>query len=367
MALNLYHYSPLYIDKFSTPDRKEWGSIYNMIGLNTSLLDRSGVIKMPYRSEVLPGMEIPKPGVALSYKDCAIKKVKELTELQNSTGHQLKLFYSGGIDSTCMLVSFIIELGYSELKDRATVYLTQYSIDENPKFYYEHLRGKIKIASSENFNRSLDAKSIMVGGEFNDQLFGSDLMRSVILKGVNPHTPYSPDTIINHFEFNGTTRRMSHATAIKWFELLKKSAELTLPGRVVSTWDFFWWYNFSCKWQNIYFRMLAFTSKESRSTFSKDMLDVSYQHFFSTEDFQRWSIYSLDKFKITEWKDYKKEAKQLIFDFNKDSDYFERKLKCGSLYNLFRGREFAKCVTSDFVFHDSIISDDFYDPNNSFT
>jgi hypothetical protein len=367
MALDLYHYSPLCIDKTSTPDRKNWGSIYNFIGLNISLVDRSGVIKMPYRTAVVPGMEIPSPGTALSYKDCASNRVKELIALQDKTGLHLKLFYSGGIDSTCMLVSFITELGYAELKNRATVYISQESIDENPKFYYEHLRGNINIASSENFNRSLNNKSIMVGGEFNDQIFGSDIIRSIMLKGIELHKPYKPEVIIGLFEFNGETRRMSHETAVRWYELLKLSADTTLPGRVVTVWDFFWWYNFSCKWQNIYFRMLAFTSRETRFTLDKELLDVSYQHFFSTEDFQRWSIYATDRFYSNEWKDYKREAKQLIFDYNKDADYLDRKLKCGSLYNLFRGREFAKCVTSDFKFQDTLNSDDFYDPSNSFT
>jgi hypothetical protein len=367
MAIDLYHYSPLSLDKSSSYDRKAWGSIYNLIGLNVSLVDRTGIIKMPYRTAVVPGMEIPLPGTALSYKDCASNRVKELISLQDKTGLPLKLFYSGGIDSTCMLVSFITELGFNELRNRATVYISQESIDENPNFYYDHLRGKINIASSETFNRSLNNKSIVVGGEFNDQLFGSDLIRGILLKGIDTHKPYSPDDIIRIFEFNGDHSRMQHSTAKKWFELLKNSADTVLPGRVVSVWDFFWWYNFSCKWQNVYFRMLAFTSRDVRLTLSKDLLDISYQQFYATDDFQRWSIYAKDRSYSSAWNDYKREAKELIFDYNKDQDYLDRKLKCGSLFNLFRGREFARCVTSDFKFHESLSSEDFYDPTNSFT
>lgn len=91
------------------------------------IVDRTNTIKMPWNMWVHRPWIVPveQPG---TLDECFQQRVNELL----STGQQLNLFWSGGIDSTSMLVGFLNHC--SNLEQIRVLYSTN-SIKENPNFF----------------------------------------------------------------------------------------------------------------------------------------------------------------------------------------------------------------------------------------
>lgn len=347
------------------PGVKNWSAIFKMLAVPIGLIDRNRYVTMPYRYKVYDGFDIPKnlDNFNLTYEECCIKRALELDQLSKQLNKPITIFYSGGIDSTAVLVSFMKILDSHDLKNRVRVAMTPQSICENVSFFYEHIRTKCTIVTSETYTTMMDGSSLIVGGECNDQLFGSDILSKLVKysDGDKLHDRYSRDYIVSWF-----SKFMSVDAANKWFDVLDEQIRNSAPCEVTSNFHFFWWYNFCYKWQFVYFRFLAFIDPSLRSLVNQNFIDTYYHHFFNSTDFQKWSMLNHDKKMTTEWTSYKLESKKFIFDYNKDEIYLKNKIKIGSLYNLMIKKIVTKAITDDYVFLDNIDLNEFYVPNNSF-
>jgi hypothetical protein len=347
------------------PDVRRWASIYNLIALNVSLVDRTNAVQVPFNFKTYPPFEYARIADAdcLTYEACCDRRARELLALQDLYGLPLAVLYSGGIDSTLVLISFAKILSRAQLRERIHVYMSNDSILENPNFYHEFVRKHCTIRSSEDFTTVLDGCHIMVGGEHNDQLFGSDVIGKIAQQ--HPfnvvHQPYSRQFIIEFFMQTG----LSLSDADCWFDLIDRHIrQLNAP--VSSVFEFFWWLNFIFKWQCVYFRILLRVDRFQRGLIDHQFCERYYHHFYSPAYFQRWSMDNPDlKIKDT-WASYKFTAKNLIHDFNKDDNYRDHKLKIGSLSRLFLQKDTAVGLNSDFLFLDSLDQYDLYQQNNSF-
>ena len=109
----------------------------------------------------------------------------------------------------------------------------------------------------------------------------------------------------------------------QWIQpLLDKS-----PVKIITTFDILWWLNITLKWQHVVLRIFNFRKELKKEDFN------SVDHFFRTDDFQKWSFANHEN-KLPDksnWATYKQPLKQYIFDYTKDEYYFKNKLKCGSL------------------------------------
>lgn len=349
---------------YPRPDVRRWGGIYNLLAPNASLVDRSGRLKVPFNFELHEKFKLPTDlhGHTLTYEDCCNLRVQEILAIQERAQVPIALFYSGGVDSTLVLISFAKVLG-KELFSRVKVFLSSDSIKENPNFYYSFVRKHCTIDSSEKFSYLFDGSHIIVGGEHNDQLFGSDLIGEICRRqSFNEiKRPYTPKFITDFF----ISRGMDAETANVWFDHISAHAK-GAPCAIETVFDFFWWFNFVFKWQAVYFRMLLRINKEQHHFINQQFIDTYYHHFFSTSDFQKWSMLN-QSLKIGDsWRSYKQHAKELIFEFNHDQDYLENKAKAGSLSRLFLQKNTAIAMTSDYEFLYDLDPEDFYNPDNSF-
>lgn len=349
-----------------SPDVKLWSEVYHFIGKNTSLVDRSGVVKMPFNLIPYPDFEVPKDhkGFSKTYEQCCDERVKELVAKSDQLGVPIYLLYSGGIDSTTVLVSFMKALTPDELKSRLVVLLNQDSINENPNFYYNYVRKLCRISSSDRLTSLFDGKKIIVGGEHNDQLFGSDLVGKLIRtdSSFDFKWPYNRENISKCFKIFGAT---SDVAIDHWITLVDQTAK-EHHVELDTVFHFFWWLNFVFKWQSVFCRMLLRVDSSLRTNINTDFVQQYYHHFFSSKDFQRWSMANTDlKIKNT-WYTYKFTAKDLIYEFNKDADYRDNKLKVGSLYRLFLQKDTPVALTDNFEYIYNIDVGKYYQPNNSF-
>ena len=99
-------------------------------------------------------------------------KIKE-TILNNIK--KIVLSWSGGIDSTCVLVAL---LKAQIPKERFLILLTKESIEENKYFFEQFIANQLSYTDTLEFckNNSDYESYFHISGEFGDQLFGSKLM-----------------------------------------------------------------------------------------------------------------------------------------------------------------------------------------------
>lgn len=336
---------------------------------NANLCDRSGHVKMPFKFGINPGFELPEydPNATMTYEDCCQRRAQEFVDMSKRLNVPINVLYSGGIDSTLILVSFLKLLSKEELRERVVVALNLDSINENARFYYNYIRPNFRITSSENIGTMLDGSCIMLGGEFNDQLFGSDAV-GIVFRATDTsdelHKPFSRKFITDFFIFRGVKPLYAHA----WYTVIEDQIKAKAKCEVTTNFHFLWWVNFVYKWQPVYFRILATLHPTVRATLTEDFVKTYYHHFFNPEYFQQWSMNNHQLKLQTDWSTYKGEAKRLIFEYNKDKEYLN-KAKIGSLYRLFVQMPAADAITSKFEFltYDKLDSFEFYQPDNSFS
>ena len=357
------------IEALKYPDKADamaWCEISKLISGNICIFDRSETFKMPFRFQLSEQSILPTDtlGFKKTYEEICADRVQELLEIQNRTGKRIGILYSGGIDSTMVVVSFLKALTPKEFKDKVTIFLNKDSVSENPNFYYGHLRKVSHFESSEKLRNLFDGEHLIVGGEFNDQLFGSDLILYFIRhKGENIlHKKLTREFVLSVFEYGGFADQYAEI----WTDLMLEHIRLQKVTEVNTVVQFFWWFNFIFKWQSVYFRILLRILPEHRHLINGAFLRDHYQHFFNSMDFQRWAIVNPDMKIRDTWQSYKWHVKDVIYDYNKDANYRDNKIKMGSLKGLFQQANNPIALTSDYRYLNHINAQDFYQPDNVF-
>jgi hypothetical protein len=340
-------------------DVAAWYDIYKMVYFNITLVDRCQEIVMPYNfKNNFPMVRDGLDNFNKSYKEVCIERALSIVEYSRQINKPILIMYSGGIDSTTVMVSFLMA-GVDTSGIRVALNTT--SITENPNFYYNHIRGKFKTIPSEHALDLLNGEYIVVGGEFNDQLFGSDIYRSIIDYGGMELllSPLNESRVVPFMVHAG----MSENGARTWYSLLSEQIKKTNLCEVALVKDFFWWYNFCFKWQTVYYRIIL---RSNNPVFNSEFTETYYRQFFEADDFQRWSMLNPDKKIHTGWHGYKSTAKDLIYEYTQDLDYFKNKTKVGSLSGVFRQRDVPNGIDGNLQPVFNLNKDLYYQANNSF-
>lgn len=343
-------------------DSQIWCEIQKIIGRNNCFIDRTERQKSPFNFEIANASKLPSFPTSFnkSYEQICSERVHEILKIQYESESPICLLYSGGIDSTMVVISFLKELALQEFNDRIIVFLNHDSINENPNFYKKYLRGKVRIESSERILSLFDGRHLVVGADFNDQLFGHMILYSVIEtygEGIL-HRPYTRDFVEKFF----TDRGLSKEASFYWAQYFDESIREQNFTEVRSIFDFFWWFNFIFKWQATYFSLILRILPIHQININQSFLDKKYQHFFCNADFQRWSVKNSDlKIKKT-WNSYKWHVKDLIYSFNKDAEYRDEKLKIGSLFRLLLQNNCPQALTNQYKFLYKVQAEDYYNP-----
>lgn len=347
--------------KSDLPDVVLFQKLETFTNASVNFLDRTLSIVPPFHMDIPEDCRLPAfdPHFNISYEECCQQRVRAIVERQNQTDRPITLFYSGGIDSSLVLTSFIKELGQSDAEKRVKVVMTSTSISENPWMWEKVLRrSQFELISGER-HQSLYRNNIIVTGELNDQLHGSDMYRALIsLYGDGIlDAPWSEEGILHYLKRRG----LDKVTAARWCRLLMGQV-LNAPCEIVTLADFWWWINFSCKWTSVYWRMLLFTSEPE--VVKPDWLG-NYVHFFGTPNFQKWSMINRSQKHQGSWITYKWHARDLVCDLV-GREYAD-KTKRGSLWEIMRVKKKFAAIDNTFGFHDGFDIDRWYNPNNSFT
>ncbi len=324
-------------------------------------VDRTGTIHLPIHTKIAFPIPIFQ-SFTRTYEEICNDRAREILAHAESKNLPIRVLYSGGIDSTTVIVS-LLKNATNEQKERITVLLSEHSILENPNFFREHILGKLNFASSEHFRYLLGAEAVFLSGEHNDQVFGSDIIGN-FMKIVGPeyiHKPYNRQMFLKLFNVIAPDPE-NNEFLLTLFEQLGKNA----PVPIETNYQLFWWINFAMKWHTVYFRQIVFTARRNAHRINKEYFEQYFFTFFNTEEFQLWSMNNPDKKMKDTWNTYKWVAKELIYEYTKDADYRDNKLKVGSLGSILRYSTAFNFIDDTYQLVHNIPPEEFYAPDNSF-
>lgn len=254
-----------------------------------------------------------------SFGDVAEERANAL----KSCDGPIYIMYSGGVDSTSAVVAFLRTWSTEELQ-RVFILASHHSVDEFPLFWnivVDKFRGRI-FPSFKHVESYCD-KGYVVTGEHGDQLFGSDIIRTIYKmygdEGIHkPWQDIMPDVY----------RRVFPPEIVDGFIERYEQTLGVCPFPIRTSFDWIWWFNFTNKWQHVKYRLLSMkTWRDPKESFKK------VRHFYDTPVWQRWSIDNHDKKIGATYDSYKLAAKQYIVGDTGFTDYL-RKPKVGSLYQI---------------------------------
>jgi len=266
-----------------------------------------------------------------SFEEISLERAENILNNALQTNRNIRLLWSGGIDSTTALLALYIKAKEKSCLEKIKVLLTKHSIDEFENFYTQIIQKELnyKLITPPIYTY-MNPKEIMVTGELGDQLFGSDFLESYIKENLH-NTPYE-----NILPQIASTKLGSSKEAESMLNYLQVQIQKS-PIAIVSLYDYIWWLNYSMKWQFVTFRILS-RMIEQKIPYQ---IEDNMIHFFQNQDFQEWALRK-NNFKIKEdWKSYKYIAKAFIHKYFEDEAYFIYKTKEQSLQNVSRNESFS--------------------------
>lgn len=307
------------------------------------IIDRTGYTKYPFKMHIRCPWQIPQKEVSLEFA-CE----NRIKQLKNYNPEHYYIYWSGGIDSTLMLVYFLKNIDHSLI----TVILGKTSITENSEFYSNFLENKIKILFlTDNIDKD---HGIHITGDPADTIWAIlDHSFMEDESGSYLHKPY---------EIWFKNKNADNNFLEKTYEFMQRS------GREIKTlFEARWWFYLNCKSQS-----------KSTSIITRFNVKHNFFPFYESEDFDNWSFHNTDKMIIgNDWNTYKYPAKELIYKFDKNYSYFKNKSKEYSnepmiltdktpLYYrnipLFVTDDFQKPILSTgFFFSDNVYKNELYD------
>lgn len=351
---------PAVLDK---PGIRNYSAMTSIFRGTAAPIDRTGVITGPIKTVPLFPLPTFRPFKKTYAQICDERAVQILRDAEHLS-IEIYVLYSGGIDSTCLLVS-LLKHATQEQKKHIVVLLSHDSITENPRFYEEHIRGKLRTGSSVFFSNYIGRNDMLLSAEHNDMVMGNASLTTLINShglGVI-HAPYKREMLVELFQ---NMMRKDAATAQFCFDVLERLCKAA-PVPITTTFEFLWWYNIAMKWDWCYYYILFYTPKERADLVTREYLDTRFISFFNTDDFQLWSMNNLDKRIKDTWKSYKWIIKDIIYDYNKDAEYRDHKTKVESLpVVLTHLPRPYKYIDTDARFHEGHLEERHFEANNDY-
>lgn len=246
------------------------------------------------------------------------------------------IMWSGGIDSTMVVISFLKTHDYKDLEN-VSILASSESINEFPEFWNDIvLIFKNRILSSHFHVETYLKKGIVITGEFGDQIMGSDVINTINHR-YGEEAIFMPWQAVMPALYNDL---FGPNTMIeKYAPLIDHSL---YP--ITTAYDWCWWFNFTNKWNMVKYRLLQKHGwKDPKNTFK------NLHHFFDTIDFQLWSMHN-PQYKVgNTHNSYKFLPKNIIVNFTGYTDYLN-KPKIGSLYRIWSVKGLNIAVDTEFNF-----------------
>jgi hypothetical protein len=328
--------------RIKNPRGRYWVAQRFIVMAVTDLRARSGTFETPWDSPINPAFKLP-PMIHItdSLSDIADQRALELNQIAKEQNKRILIMWSGGIDSTMVVSSFIKNLSTADLQNVAVV-LTLNSIMENYDFYKTQIAGKINCVPWLTVDLTDDflEKNIVLHGDPGDCLFGPSISMYQSLmpdgKHLEPYTKHL-DTIARVIEERNkeAVLRFNVPGIGKWYSnRITQNLQEVAPEGVVNVADWWWWHYINFKWSYSIMRPVF-----RRKTNGSELISLKTENtqsyyknsFFNTDRFQQWSYSNLPYHVGSDKQNHKRQAKDYIYDLDHNDVYRTHKTKIESV------------------------------------
>lgn len=260
------------------------------------IVDRSGNTTYPFKIHIRLPWSGPKK--LMSLEEVCYQSVIDIV---SNYPAPYNIYWSGGIDSQLALVSFLKVVKHEDI----VVYHNKSSVAESVNFFNNHISGKLKTVNSYG---PLPQTGTVITGELGDTVW------AILDDGFMNN----PDVI-----------KYLYKPWQEYFELKNKNIDfleyasqfMKSSGRPIDTlFEARWWFYFLTKSQS------KATQKPLKLAWHGSNFKIA--HFYENDYFDTWSYHNTDRFiDGYDWKTYKRPAKEVIYQYDKDKNYLENKSK----------------------------------------
>lgn len=269
-----------------------------------------------------PIYSIPTTITPITFAEATDRRTQEIIAYAKTNDLPIVIMWSGGIDSTVMLAA-VIKHFPPDLLERVVVRMNNASYAENPHFFNKFVRNILQYTSEELYDYT---NSIIIYGDPADSHWSNVWLVAKTLQDPSFYTRSPWDN-----EVRKEITRLN--INVDWFlpfiinNARKSNIEIARAG------DFYWWLNFNFSYSQLCLKHFG----ESNQPLTPDNFDLFLRNgicWYTGDDYQMWSITS--QFDDTKFmghvEDYKMQAKQYIFEVDKNPYYRDNKSKIASGY-----------------------------------
>lgn len=314
-----YHNIEFNKSQGSEPYVKGYNDYNYIIDINTifsskpsgNIIDRTQTFNLPFNMHVARPWRIPNE--CYSFDTCVERRVHELT-----TNYQkINILWSGGIDSTCVLVGF---LKHAKDLSQIRVLYSTLSIKENPNFFLILNKLDLELVDFSGdvyLHHRFDG--VFVNGDGADDITASiddSFFKKYGLEGLQRSWKDLFSSKMNDNKFIDFCQR--------FFDTAGRPIDTVLEAR--------WWFYTNSK-------ISKFPAIASELLDHNQPLVIG---FFDNYDFEHYMFFNTDKILQNNYASYKQEFKQYIFNYDNNVEYLENKTKFNSIQiGYFRQKKIA--------------------------
>lgn len=236
-------------------------------------------------------------------------------------GREPYICWSGGIDSTSILVS-LLKTAPQNFLSQLTVLLDQNSCKENPYFYHRFIQGQLKQQDINEFDiNSHNYQQIsVVDGETGNQCMGSTPIHFL----AQAHRYSELDSAWRTADQRRYFDHPDSDVVDMVLEMIDQSLDRA-PCELHTVHDVLWWWNFNFKFDDAAKRkLLAYTEKLNPEQ-TEYFVSHGLVRFYSDPVLQQWSLGSLESRRQYLDVSSRYFQKQYIFEFDSNALWYHNK------------------------------------------
>lgn len=345
MNLSLIHYSHLASDQLKsswpTPQHAldvSMVSSMEIIAKRNWALPIRGVNNLPFSTSLVLDriknhvtIVDDVPDYNITWSNLADALAVEIIALAKKRNKKIMLSWSGGVDSTVILIALLKHLPDSD-RDLLTVALTRSSIFESSQIYFKYVHGQFATVDFDVFvdGYSLDEyqKYIHVNGDPADQLcVGINSSSAVFLED----TSWGRRSFKDQGQLETLLTHTFNQPIAEWLtpKLIENIESTTTP--VESCYQATWWVAFNYLFSGSVCATWCHTWWKTGLSFDQ-WLDHQF-FWFADARYQRWALANCGRYDVLFGPDvnqWKWMSKQYIADYTKDPYWLRYKTKMAS-------------------------------------
>lgn len=279
------------------------------------LIDQTDYLNIYSKFDIKPTCNLFSKNTNKSFVDLCLERADTLRD------KPLLVLWSGGVDSTCTICSLLMKsIKFEVLTIKSNIQLENNYMLNVLKSLNIVIHYVDSVLEFYNVMSYLSQSMIILDSELD--MFWRPYTNLANIKHYNTYMNYLDFRISNviTYEYGSIT----HTFPLSTVDIIKNWIE-KCPIQIKNTLHFLWYVHLTCTYSQNKYKHLMFCN----STYVDNFLG-----FYDTIDFHTWALYNVTQEKLESMEDpyeYKKELKEIIYEYNGDKNYRNNKVKKESL------------------------------------